>query len=353
MKKIAVMTCGGDCAGLNAVVRAVVVRAERGFGWSVCGVQSGFWGLINQNDSDIIPLTAQYWDKENFVLGRGGTILRTLVRHLPAGAEELRAIAEKGAEFFRKHNFDGLVIVGGDVSLAKAKAFADAGVPVVGVAKTIDNDVVATQCVGFSSAVQVGVDAIDRLRTTAVSHGRVFVVEIMGRDAGFLPLSVAVSGGADIALLPEMPYDTKQVIAEVQKRMKRDGHVVIVTSEASRAEDEEADFIEEKGKQRYRGAAQRLENILSQYVETGVRGVVLGHVQRGGSPTAYDRLLACRQGVAAVDALADGETNVVVGWDGFSAERIPLQDIHVTQLSPTHNLVALAQGMDIFLGKKL
>ena len=351
--KIAVMTCGGDCAGLNAVVRAVVVRAERGFGWSVSGVRSGFWGLIDQDDDNIVPLTAQYWDKENFVLGRGGTILRTAVRHLPADREELCTIAEKGAEFFRKHKFDGLVVVGGDVSMAKAKAFSAAGIPVVGVAKTIDNDVVSTQCVGFSSAVQVGVDAIDRLRTTAVSHGRLFVVEVMGRDAGFLPLSVAIAGGADMALLPEIPYDTQQVIEEARKRIKRDGHVVIVTSEAAHAVDEEAERFGAKDKQRYRGAAHKLEQVLTQHIDVGVRSVVLGHVQRGGGPTAYDRILACRQGVAAVNALAAGETNVVVGWDGFAAKRISLHDIHVTQLCTGSHLVAVAQGMDIFLGKTL
>ena len=350
--KVAIMTCGGDCAGLNAVVRAVVVRAVRGYCWSVHGVRSGFWGLINQNPDDIVPLDVFRWEKQDCLLERGGTFLQTTLKHLPATPSELQEVAKKGANFFREQGFDALIVVGGDVSFSKAKAFSDAGIPIVGVAKTIDNDVTGTKSVGFASAIQVGVDAIDRVRTTAASHNRVFVVEIMGRDAGFLPLSVAIAGGADVALIPEIPYDALQVISAVKKRMERDRYAIVVTSEAAQ------EINGEKTQSacdhpRYRGAAHKLEDTLSQALHVGVRGVILGHVQRGGSPIAHDRILGCRQGVAAVDALASGEKGVVVGWDGAQSTRMPLSDVHVTQLSFESHLVKLAQKMDIFLGKEL
>jgi len=349
--KIAIMTSGGDCAGLNTVIRSVVVRAQQQYGWAVHGIKKGVWGLLQDGKDAVEELEFTYWNKQGMMLERGGTALGSTVKYLPKEEDALQGMCDRAVGILKQEGFDALILVGGDVSLAVAQRLMRAGMPIIGIPKTIDNDVVNTQSVGFLSAVQVGVDALDNLRTTAMSHSRVFVLEIMGRDAGYLPLSVAIAGGADVALIPEIPYSRQIVTDVVKERLERDGYVLVVTSEAAYAQDASASSVTQKdGLQLYRGAADLLADELSHHVPASVRAVRLGHIQRGGGPVAYDRLLGCRQGIAAVDALADGQKNIVVAWDGLKVFHMPLEEIHVAQMHKDHDLIQTALGMDMCLG---
>jgi len=347
--KIAILTGGGDCAGLNAAVRAVVVNATRNHDSEVWGVQGGLYGL---HEGQFEKLESNFWYKEGFVLERGGTLLKTRVKRLPPEGVEREKFAVECEKVLRSQGFDALVIVGGDITLGMASIISKQNFPVIAIPKTIDNDVLDTESIGFNTALQVGVNAMDRVRTTAMSHDRVIIVEVMGRDAGFLPLSVAIAGGADIALIPEIPYQIEDLIEAIQERKRRDGFVTIVISEAAFPEGVQKNKVGVMGNQRYRGAAHILEENLCDQVHS-VRSVILGHVQRGGAPLAFDRIIASRMGVAAVNALKAGKSDIIIGWDGSALTEIPLNKIQSRSLNVESNLVQTAIGLDIFLGKDL
>lgn len=321
--RIGVLTGGGDCPGLNAVIRALVRQGERVHGHEFVGFRHGWRGAV---DDDTVALSVA---TTRGILHRGGTILGTSRTNPFSGSGE--AVGALQATLARR-GIDALVAIGGEDTLGVAQRLGGLGVAVVGVPKTIDNDLSATDVTfGFDTAVQVAVDAIDRLHTTAESHDRVMVVEVMGRHAGWIALWSGVAGGADVVLVPEQPFDLDDVCARLTRRHAGGSRfsIVVVSEGATPAAGslvlQEA-RRDEFGHVRLGGIA----NLLAPEIEarTGfeTRVTVLGHVLRGGTPTAFDRMLATRFGVAAADAVADGAFGAMVALRGPDVVRVPLAE---------------------------
>jgi len=309
--KIGVLTGGGDCAGLNAVIRAVVKRAEdRGF--QVIGVKYGWAGLI---DADAVPLS--YTDVLE-ILDTGGTILKTSRTNPlknPADAEKVLANV-------KKLGIDALVAIGGEDTLGVAHKLAAKGLKVVGVPKTIDNDLSSTDVtLGFDSAVNVSMDMIDRIRTTAASHDRVIVVEVMGRHAGWIAIQAGLAAGADLVLIPEHPFDLDEVCQHVKKAVDAKGSGVVVVAEGATMKTSPGAIskesgVDEFGHVRLGGVGEFLADEIEKRTGLETRSVTLGHFVRGGSPSAFDRVLATRFGVAAVDLVKEGKFDMMVSLRG-------------------------------------
>jgi 6-phosphofructokinase 1 len=320
--RIGILTGGGDCPGLNAVIRAVVRRAERGFGDEVIGFRDGWLGVV---EDDTTPLDVEAC---RGLLPRGGTVLGSS-RLQPFGLEDG---VERARSTIERHGLGGLVVVGGEGTLSCAHRLHAEGFPVVGVPKTIDNDVGGTEMTfGFETAVEIATEAIDRLHTTAESHDRVMVVEVMGRHVGHIAAWSGMAGGATLTLVPEEPFDIEEVCEGVRRRHDRGRYAsVVVVAEGARPKpdtipmpDEEVDRF---GHVRLGG----IGNLVAAEIEsrTGfeTRVTVLGHVQRGGTPTAFDRVLASRFGVAAVDAVHDGGFGMMTALVGGDIVLVPLAD---------------------------
>lgn len=295
--KIAVMTGGGDCPGLNAVIQAIVTRATE-YGYEVLGVRDGYKGLLT---GDIRPLTTE--DVED-IFRTAGTILGTS-RTNPFKEEDG---PQRVLNTVQRLGIDALIVLGGDDTLGSAHKLNKLGVPVVGVPKTIDNDLMATDyCVGFWTAVETAADAISRLHATAKSHSRVIIVEMMGRYAGWLTLIAGIAGGAHVILLPEQPFNIKYVCDVIKKReAKGKAYTIIAVSEGTQPKDVEELITvskerDEYGHVRLGGVAKVLEKEIAERTGKTTRSVVLGHVQRGGPPSPFDRLLGIRLGIFAVD----------------------------------------------------
>jgi 6-phosphofructokinase 1 len=332
--RIAISTGGGDAPGLNAVIRAVVLSAHTR-GWQTYGIRRGFGGLLGEDG--VMMLTP---DKVRGITHLGGTILGTTNRGNPfrwvvRGADGKDTEVDRSNDLigaFHASGFDALISIGGDGSLRIACDLWRKGLPVVGVPKTIDNDVMGTLAsFGFDTAVATATDAIDKLHSTTESHERVMVVELMGRDAGWIALHSGLAASADVILLPEIPFDIEKVVAKILAREKAGRHFsIVVVGEGARPQGGEASLIE----RRTAGTVDRLGGIGSLVARaiadrTGkeTRSLVLGHLQRGGSPTTFDRLLALRLGTAAVRAVADKAFGVMVGYNPPEITRIPLQDV--------------------------
>jgi phosphofructokinase-like protein len=335
IRRIAISTGGGDAPGLNAVIRAVVLAAHNR-GWETVGIRDGYNGLLSPEeyeDGGLIHLTR---DKVRGITHLGGTILGTTNRgnplHYPTptpdGGMTERDRSDEVLSAFRKHRIDALVSVGGDGSMGIAQAFSRKGLRVVGVPKTIDNDMDKTVITfGFDSAVSFATVCIDRLHSTAQAHRRVMVVEVMGRYAGWIALNSGVSGSADVVLIPEIPYDINKVVAALKKRerRKRFSSIVVVAEGAKPKGGERSVIGHEVGRaERLGGIGQKLEEELEQRIDKEVRLVVLGHLLRGGSPTTFDRLVALRFGAAAVRALDEGKSGVMVALDPPTVRYVPL-----------------------------
>jgi len=320
--RVAMLTGGGHCPGLNAVMRAVVRKGETVYGDELVGFRDGWRGPIEGN---VEPL-----DVETFrgTLPRGGTILgssRTNPYKVEGGAEKVKATLDE-------HGIDALVAIGGEDTLGVASRLAAEGVAVVGVPKTIDNDLSATELTfGFDTAVQICVDAIDRLHTTAESHDRVMVVEVMGRHAGHIATWAAIAGGATQCLIPERPFDVDEVCETIRRRHGRGRYASIVVV-AEGALPKEGTFsvasgeVDAFGHARLGGIGDALAKAIEARTGFETRAIVLGHVQRGGTPTAFDRVLATRFGVAAIDAVHDGAFGSMVALRGGEIVRVPLAD---------------------------
>lgn len=327
IKRIAVLTGGGDAPGLNAVLRAVVKSAVGVHGWSVLGVENGYEGLIG--DPQVRRLTP---DDVRGLLPRGGTILGTSNRgHFTHGSTRgvNAAALDDALANLNKLGVDALVTIGGDGTQTIAAHFHARGVPVVGVPKTIDNDLVGTdQTFGFNSALEMATDAIDRLHTTAASHGRCMVLEVMGRTAGWIALHAAIAGGADAVLLPEIPFQIDRIADAIARRDALGRRFsIVVAAEGAQPFGGEAIFAEAaspSSNARFGGIGDVVGRALAQTTGKETRVVVLGHLQRGGQPTAYDRLLATEFGVAAVGALAEGKSGVVVVLKGSDISTIAI-----------------------------
>ncbi|HEX6332208.1 MAG TPA: ATP-dependent 6-phosphofructokinase [Actinomycetota bacterium] len=319
MKRIGILTGGGDCPGLNAAIRAVVRKAVGVHRWEVLGFGDGWRGVM---DGTARELTAE---SVQGILHRGGTILGSSGSnpYHEGGIDRIRAT-------FQDLEIDGLVAIGGEGTLSAAARMADDGLPVIGIPKTIDNDISGTDaCIGFATAVQVATDAIDRLHTTAESHDRLMLVEVMGRSAGWIALEAGLAGGADAILIPERPFDVVDVATHLRRRHRR-GHsfsIVVVAEGAVPVEGtmELPEYpVDERGFPRFGGIAPLLAPRLEEATGWETRVTVLGHVQRGGSPVAADRVLATRFGSAAVDLAARDGWGRMVAAQGVDVVDIPL-----------------------------
>jgi ATP-dependent phosphofructokinase / diphosphate-dependent phosphofructokinase len=322
MARIGVLTGGGDCPGLNAVIRAVVRKGVERYGDVIIGFRNGYQGILEGSMKELTPESARG------ILHRGGTILGTS-RINPFRVEGGMDLLRENMEAYR---IEGLIAIGGEGTLGAAAKLAAEGVSVVGVPKTIDNDLAVTDYTfGFDTAVQVATDAIDRLHTTAESHNRVMVLEVMGRNAGWIGLYSGLAGGADVILIPEHPFDIDQVCNHVRRRHGR-GHLfsIVVVSEGATPIEGSLEIREyerdEYGWPKLGGISNLIAEQIEQRTGFETRVTILGHVQRGGSPTAFDRVLATRFGVAAIDLASTGAWGRMVALRGPRIEDCPLDD---------------------------
>jgi len=313
--KIGILTGGGDCPGLNAVIRAVVRRAQS-FGIEVLGIRNGFLGLI---EGDVEPLTGF---SVTGILPKGGTILGTS-RHDPLRVMEDR---QKLLNNLKRYGLDALIAVGGDGTLSAARELHEMGVPIVGVPKTIDNDLKGTDYTfGFDTAVNVVRDAVDRLHTTAESHHRVMVVEVMGRRVGWIAALGGLAGGADFILIPEKPYriDDMCKVLDSRHRRGRPFSIVVVAEGAFPAGEDPPARVGEGGSS---SIGFRVAKEIADCLGVETRVTVLGHIQRGGSPTAFDRIIGTRFGLRAVDLVREGRFGQMVALHGTRIDAVPLSE---------------------------
>lgn len=358
-KRIGILTSGGDCAGLNAAIRAVVYRAIRGYGWQVFGIHDGSVGLMSR------PLDYEEFDLKLFtgnILRMGGTLLGTVNKGDPfAFPMPDGSVKDRSQDFvdgFRELGLDALIVIGGDGSIKiLRKLCAQGKIPMVAIPKTIDNDVHLTEySIGFTTAVNVAVEALDRLQPTAASHHRVMVLELMGRDAGHIALHAGIAGGADVILIPEVPY-TLEGVANKIRQVAAEGrnHALVVVAEGVKTETgEKATQAHFGGEVRYGGIGQYLGDQIGKLVGAETRVTVLGHVQRGGMPSMRDRLVASAFGVHAVDLVAQGRFDRMVAWQDRGIVDVPLRDVIDVYrcVDPFGPMVMTARGLGIYIGEQ-
>src|SRR3954465_15386027 len=317
--RVGVLTGGGDCPGLNAVIRAVVRKGVQVYGYEFVGFRDGWRGPL---EGDTLPLDVQ---AVRGILPRGGTILgssRTNPIKIEGGVERIKDnLAGLGV--------DALIAIGGEDTLGVARQLHDRGVKVVGVPKTIDNDLSATDYTfGFDTAVNIAMEAIDRLHTTAESHHRALICEVMGRHAGWIALHAGMAAGANVILIPERPFDIEKVVGYVESRFKTRYAPIIVVAEGAHPADGQMDTQNQEldafGHVRLGGIGERLAAEIEKRTGKEARTTVLGHIQRGGTPTAFDRVLATRFGLHAIDAVHDGDFGKMVGLRGTDILRVDL-----------------------------
>jgi 6-phosphofructokinase 1 len=359
-KRIGILTGGGDCPGLNGVIRAVTLHAHGTHGLDVLGIRNGFEGLFEEEYVDLDHT------KVANLLSRGGTILGSSNRanpfaypvKLPDGRVEVVDASKRCLESLDRLDLEGLIVVGGDGTMSFAKKFIDLGAThIVGVPKTIDNDLEATDyTVGFQTAVEIVVEALERLHTTAESHERIIVVEVMGRYAGWIAMTAGLAGGAHVVLIPEIDYDVERVIEAFHRRHGRGvtysivviaegakpkggGHSVVTAGDATKQE-------------KLGGAGQRLVDAITAATDYEVRATVLGHIQRGGAPCAFDRELATRFGVKAVDLIMERKFGHVAALeDGkLVAKSIDKAIKKLKLVDPDGELARTARAVGIELG---
>jgi 6-phosphofructokinase 1 len=362
IKRIAVNTGGGDAPGLNAVIRAVVLAAlERG--WEVLGIRYGYRGLLDGADpADLVPMTLEV---VRGISHRGGSILGTANKGNPfefpvTQADGTVRVVDRSDEVvknFKARGLDALVCIGGDGSLRIAARFIEKGLPIVAVPKTIDNDLFGTAATfGFDTAVSVATEALDRLHTTAESHDRVFVVELMGRYAGWIALHAGLAGGADVILIPEIPFSFESVSQKIFRRESLGRHVSIVVV-AEGATEKGHEMMTRGPKEQGRevllgGIGASVASEIARRTGKETRSLVLGHLQRGGSPTSFDRLLGLRFGAAAIRALEAGKRNVMVALRPPGVEIIPIAEALTKMKTVTmdNDAILTSRSLDICLG---
>lgn len=341
--KVGLLTGGGDCPGLNAVIRATVRKGEAVHGDELIGFRDGWRGVL---EADTVPLSIELC---RGLLPRGGTILgssRTNPYKVEGGEEQVRATLSS-------FGVDALIAIGGEDTLGVATRLHGAGVQVVGVPKTIDNDLSATEVTfGFQTAVQVAVDAIDRLHTTAESHDRVLVCEVMGRHAGWIATHAAIAGGAAELLVPEQPFDIEVICEKLVARHAKGRYASIVVVAEGAVPKEGSFSVTDKGLDafghvRLGGIGQQVAEEIEARTGFETRVTVLGHIQRGGTPTAFDRVLATRFGIAAIDAVHDGDWGKMVALVADRVVRVPLEAATAELKTVDEELVAVAE---VFFG---
>jgi len=360
MDKIAVLTGGGDAPGLNAVIRAVVKTARHDYGCAVMGILDGFDGLLEDGGTLLLsPKEVQG------ILPRGGTILGTANRGNPFarrivrdGVESIEDVSDEVVDRIQALELDALIVVGGDGTLRISYELFEKGCPMVGVPKTIDNDIGGTDVsFGFDTALTTATEAIDRLHTTAESHHRVMVLELMGRDAGFIALHAGIAGGADVILIPEIPYHLDSVFAKILGRAGTGRHfsIVAVAEGAYPAGGDQTYALEgdENYTSRLGGVGEIVAAQIAQNCEMETRVTVLGHLQRGGPPTAFDRWLATRYGSAAVHVAARKEFGQMVSLQSQEIRQVRLEDAlaHPKRVNLQGDAIKTARSLDICLGE--
>ncbi|MHC1783240.1 MAG: 6-phosphofructokinase [Anaerolineaceae bacterium] len=359
MNRIAILTGGGDAPGLNAVIRAVVKTANLQYNCEVLGVKDGFDGFVEEDGIFLLDANAV-----RGILPRGGTILGTANRGNPFarkvvqnGEVIIEDISEKIINSIRALRLDALIVVGGDGTLHIAQELFPLGVPVVGVPKTIDNDINGTIFTfGFDTALNVATDALDRLHTTAEAHHRVMVLELMGRDAGFIALHAGIAGGADVILIPEIPFHYEAIVKKINERISRGTHFsILAVAEGSKPAGGEQVFsirADQVSIARLGGIGVEVAQYLSDICHIETRVTVLGHLQRGGSPTPFDRWLATRMGAAAVRLAERGGFGRMVALQGEAIVDIPLDEALAVpkRVDLNGDTVTTARGMGISFG---
>jgi 6-phosphofructokinase 1 len=360
--RIGLLTGGGDCPGLNAVIRAVVKVGVTHFGYEIIGIQDSFNGLLT-TPYDVAPLDR---DSVRGILSKGGTILGTTNRgdpfafptKLPDGSTVFLDRSQELLEAMRILELDGLICVGGDGTLRIAKQLEGKGARIIGVPKTIDNDISATDVTfGFNTAVETATDAVDRLHSTAESHDRVMVIEVMGRNCGWIALHAGMSGGADVILIPEIPYDVQKVCDKVRRRQAagRFFSIVVVAEGAFPAGGQQA-FLDARpaggGMPRLGGAGNIAAAAITECTGLETRVTVLGHLLRGGTPSSYDRLLATRFGGAAVELVGQGRWGRMVALHGSTITSVPLGDAisESKRVDPEGELVSTGRKLGVEFG---
>jgi 6-phosphofructokinase 1 len=362
MKKVLVLTGGGDCPGLNAVIRGIAKRARKEKNWEVYGSIEAFNGVLN-TPQEIIKLTR---DRTAGIHTKGGTILKTTNKSNPIkfpvtqkdGSVKFEDRSDELVKKLKALGVDAVINIGGDGSQKISKVLFDKGIPVIGVPKTIDNDLSATDMTfGFQTAVQIATDAFDKLVTTAESHHRTMIMEVMGRDAGWIALHTAIAGGAEICLIPEIPYDIEKLVKKIETRYKNGrGFVNIVIAEGAKPKEGSITAAKgEKGSEHVRlgGVAFQLSKQLKDAgCKAEIRETVLGHVQRGGTPAAYDRVLALLFGVKAMELAIHGEFGKMVAFRNNTISYVSFEEATREQNLVKRNsyLVQAAKGLGISFG---
>jgi 6-phosphofructokinase 1 len=342
--RIGLLTGGGDCPGLNAVIRAVVRKGIDAYGDQLIGFRDGWRGVLEGHFDELTH------ESIRGILPRGGTILGSSRTNPYKREDGLETVRETLADF----HIDGLIAIGGEDTLGVANRLQGDGIDVIGVPKTIDNDLGGTDVTfGFDTAMSIATEAIDRLHTTAESHNRILVVEVMGRTAGWIALHSGIAGGADVILIPEQPFDIDQVCRLINRRHERGRYFSIVVAAEGATPREgtmdvsRANMVDEFGHPRLGGIGYALEREIEQRTGYETRATVLGHVQRGGTPTPFDRVLATRLGLAAIDAAHDGQWGMMAALHSTRIELVRLADA-VAEVR--HVPVEEYEGYDVLFG---
>lgn len=359
IKRIGISTGGGDCPGLNAVIRAAVFTAINKYHWEVIGILDSFTGLIYPDQ--IRPLGI---DDVKDILHQGGTIIGTTNKGNPFhwekkksdGGIEIVDYSDRVMENFEHLGLDALIVVGGDGTMKIAQRFFEKGIPVVGVPKTIDNDLSATDVTfGFDSAVRTATEVLDKLRSTAESHHRVMVVEMMGRSSGWIALYSGIAGAAHVILIPEIPYDLNIVASHLKARMDK-GHKYSIVVVAEGAVSKQGDMVTHgksaDGTVHLGGIGHKIGDELAKLSGLETRVLVVGHIQRGGSPTQFDRILGSRYGESAVELIANGEFGKMVALRGTAIKPVLITEAlgETKKVFPNGTIVRVARSLGICFG---
>lgn len=359
VKKIGVLTGGGDCPGLNAVLRAVVKTAAGKYGYEVIGFKDGYRGLVLNN---FIKFKA---GDVSGILDKGGTILGTSNMDNPFkfrvekdGKVEYRDMSDRVLENIEMHDIDAMVLIGGDGTMTTARDLSKKGAKLVGVPKTIDNDLSATDVTfGFMTAVETATEAIDKLHSTAESHHRIMILEVMGRNAGWIALESGIAGGADVILIPEIPYDINKVAHKIlQRKNAGKGFSIVVVAEGAKTAGGDVTVgrvIEDSPDPiRLGGIGNKIAEDLVNLTGIESRVTVLGHLQRGGRPVPYDRILSTRYGVAAVELISQEKYGMMVSLQGNKITAVPVEEAvkEIKTVDPKGELVHIAKSLGVGFG---
>lgn len=358
IKRIGILTGGGDAPGLNAVIRSAVMVANNRFGWEVVGIRQGFDGLLS--GAPTIPLTEE---RVRMIGSRGGTILGAVNRgnpfvqmiDRPDGSVDYVDVSEQAITRMAELGLDGLIVAGGDGTMAIAQKLVSLGAHIVGVPKTIDNDLDQTDVTfGFDTAILTATEALDKLQTTAESHHRVMVMEVMGRNAGWIALVAGVAGGADAILIPEIPFNIAVVCEKIEALRLAGRHysLIVVAEGAAPVGGSQEFYVHSGGLLRLGGVSYLVGNMLTDYLDVEVRVTVLGHLQRGGQPTPRDRWLATRFGAAAVHLIAENRWGNLVVLRGTDVIAVPIEEA-IQQLKVVDvngAMVQMARDLGIVFG---